>query len=41
MEEEEKSDMVPGSNVSGETRQNRVIRKSPVGEGRRLARLAA
>lgn len=32
--------MVPGTNVSRETRQKRVIRKSRVGEGRRLARLA-
>lgn len=34
MGEGENPDMVPGTNVSGETRQNRVIRKSRVGWGR-------
>lgn len=37
MEEEEKPDMVPGTNVSGETRQNN--QEEWVGEGRRLAGL--
>lgn len=32
MEEEEKSDMVPGSNVSGETRQNNQEESSGGGE---------